>query len=125
MLSIAGGALSGMAGLGRLRGGELEKNLPVIADALTSSPRGAMLSTLRQLTSDDPRAPMAETALQRLQSDPSAFTAEQVRELSRALHDGKLVDVVSRLADRSKAFRAAIAMPAPESGEPMQTGGGF
>jgi hypothetical protein len=84
-----------------------------------------VLSTIRQLTSDDPRAPMAETALQRLQSDPGAFTAEQTRELSRALNDGKFVDAVTRLANRAESFRNALAMPAPTPGEPMKTGGAF
>lgn len=123
MLAIAGGALSGVAGLGRLRGGELEKNLPVIADAITSIPRGATLSLIRQMTSDDPRAPMAEAALDKLQSDPAAFSTDQLRELNRALNDGKFVDAVTRLANGNKDFRATLA--APPAGQKYQTGGGF
>lgn len=95
-LAIVGGIVSTAAGFGRV-GGSLEKNLPVVADAITSLPRNSVLTMIRDLTSDDPRAPAANALIERLQANPEAFGSAQLREINRAINDGRLLEAASRI----------------------------
>ncbi len=85
------GAVSGIAGAGRLRGGDLAKNLPKFTDALATIPRATSISLLQDYLNATPDEQQTiDATLQQLQQDPGFFGAEITNKLLKAMQDGNL-----------------------------------
>lgn len=119
LLAILGGTLAGLPTT-RVKG-SLRENLPILADALTSVPRGAVLSAINDLTADGESAKAGRRILDQIRTDPSVFSKEQLSELERAFNDGKFSDAVGRMARKDEKFRAVAAGEKPT----YRTGGRF
>lgn len=108
---LALGALSGLAGAGRVRGSVME-NYPRFADALTSAPRGAVLSTIEDLNNaqnEGETAPLG--VMEKFVTDPAFFNENQQKALGRALTSektGAFRQEVDRLMKNNKKFREKI-----------------
>jgi hypothetical protein len=107
ILGLSLGVLSGAAGLGRLRNnnGVLSENMPRLADAMTSLPRGAMISLLEDMqNAPPPQQRVTEETLQQLMENPSSFSEEQLKKLNSAFDTGKIVNVVDDMMSNDEEF---------------------
>ena len=107
ILALVFGVASGASGLGRLRNnkGVLSEQMPKFADAMTSLPRGAMISLLEDMANaPPPQQKVAETTLQQLMEDPSSFSDEQLKKLNSSFENGKLISVVDDLMSNDEEF---------------------
>lgn len=107
---LALGLIAGLTGGGRLSNTALSKNLPKITDAITSLPRGAVISLINDLTRDDDARKVVET----FSRNPNAFGPKATRKLKRAIMNEKvsLSDTVSQLM-RDQRFRVVIEETPP------------
>lgn len=83
------GGLAGAAGMGRV-GGRLPDRLPAFADAVTSIPRGSVVSLLSEIGQGDADAQLIEDVLLRLAEDPEFFGPTAARRIERALFSDSL-----------------------------------
>lgn len=104
---LATGAIAtmfGLAGYGRYTGKMPfeASNLPIFADAMTSIPRGAVVSTINGIKSD----PRSAKIVEKLSSDPLYFGNTALRRFERAFthEDVSLVETIDSLMD-NKDFR--------------------
>lgn len=94
------GAIAGLAGLGRLRGPTAER-APVFMDAITTIPRGTVLSILEQLR--DSQASGNSVPLQvlnKISTEPDIFSENEAKRLERALNSekkGEFIKEVERM----------------------------
>ena len=98
---IALGGLASITGFGR-SGERLSNQVPIFADAITSIPRGSVLSVLSDLGDDTDGN--IEAVLSKLIEDPDFFGPTASRRLSRALTNEKVSiakTIDSLMADRS------------------------
>ena len=97
------GILSAVAGGGRLFGTSFSKNLPKITDAVTSLPRGAVLSAINDITSDEPTRKVVET----FAKNPTLFDAKSAKEIARAMRSEKrsLKDTIAKLMENPEFAR--------------------
>lgn len=77
------GAAGALAGAGRVNRGALADNLPVIADLITTIPRGAVVSFWNDWTRD-PRVP---ALMKELETNPELLTPAERKELESVLLD--------------------------------------
>lgn len=77
------GGLGAIAGAGRIGKGAIADNFPVIADAITNIPRGAVVSFWNDWTRD-PRVP---ALMQELETNPEILSPKERQEIERALLD--------------------------------------
>ena len=83
------GLFSAVAGMGRLRGFDIEKNLPVFADALTALPRGLWTSKLSDiLKASDEGNDVPEKVLSKVTEDTEYF-GKFMPKINKALTDTK------------------------------------
>lgn len=97
-------ALFGLAGYGRYTGKTPfeASNLPIFADAMTSIPRAAVVSTINGIKSD----PRSARIVEKLSSDPLYFGNTALRRFERAFthEDVSLVETIDSLMD-NRDFR--------------------
>lgn len=120
-LSLTLGALSAMSGAGRLRGGGIpiaKAEMPgVLMDAMSTLPRGVTISLINDALADE----SVERTLTTLTTDPNSFSEAQIKQLSRALEDGKFSDAVREMLERDERFRSVITAPHPRlAGVPLR-----
>ena len=108
LFGIGVGALAGLAGLGRLRGGKLAEDLPKITDAITAIPRAAALSLLTEFTKEGDGSRI-EPIVQKLAENPGFFLPIERRQLERAL-TSESVSVLNTIDSlmRSDAFKEKV-----------------
>jgi hypothetical protein len=94
--TIALGMIAASAGFGRVSG-PLKENLPKIADAITGIPRGALVSTLKDLAKDD--TGNTATVLETFSSDPGAYGPGAMLRLQKALDEGTFGQEVRALME--------------------------
>lgn len=113
------GAVSAAAG-GRLRGGRFGEDLPRLADALSTIPRAAVLSTLQQWREAEQLGEGGdiEATLERLAAD--GFSGETRERLLRAFKNGRLGETVNSLVEDDSEFRAQLRAPLPSPQERAQ-----
>lgn len=106
LLGAALGALSGVAGAGRVTQRFPVRSIPAIADGITSLQRGATISVLNELLKD----PAAETVVNKLASSPDFFGAQAGRRIRRAMttESISLSETIESLSDGNKEFRDAF-----------------
>lgn len=102
------GAMSGLAGAGRVRGGRMAQDMPIIADSISAMPRGAAISLIREFV-DRGEPETMETVLQQVAEDPERYTPSQRRRIERALNSEKIsfaetVDSLMEQADFRRRF---------------------
>ncbi len=101
-LGLALGAVSGIAGAGRVSNRFPVKALPELADAITSVPRGAFISVLNEALKDK----TVEKTLNKLKSNPSYFGDSATTQLNRAIFSEKIsVSETINSLMQGKAFR--------------------
>jgi len=89
------GAVSTLAGAGRLRGGDLAKNLPKLTDALATIPRATSISLLEDYLNATPDEQQTiDDTLEQLQRDPDFFGPEITERLLKAMQDGNLTEAL-------------------------------
>ena len=90
LASLALGAVAGMVGSGRVRG-DMANNMPVIADAITAIPRGAVISLLSDIaTEEEAGERTVETVIGKMAADPDYFGPAAKRRIERAWRSEKL-----------------------------------
>lgn len=88
--ALIGGLLSGVAGAGRIRSGSFADNLPVAAEAITAIPRGAALSFINDVVSEQERGDNTTlSVMDRLSTDPDYFGPAARRRIEVAMRSGK------------------------------------
>lgn len=105
LLGLAGGAVMGAAGMGRVSSGWPVKAGPKFADMLTSMPRAATLSLLTEALDD----PAVNAVVRKLSTSPDYFGEIATRRLERAYLNGNFrSEFESLMADQdfSKKFEA-------------------
>lgn len=103
LAAMALGTAAGVAGFGRMRSATpaLAQRFPVAMDALTSLPRGATLSMIRQWRQSEPqRQAEIENALSRL-SQPSQFSEREMRQFQDAMRSGNIDRVLKMMRERT------------------------
>lgn len=89
------GAVSAVAGAGRLRGGDLAKNLPKFTDALATIPRATSISLLQDYLNATPEEQQTiDATLKQIQQDPEFFGPEITDRLLKALQAGNLTSAL-------------------------------
>ncbi len=89
------GAVSTLAGAGRLRGGDLAKSLPKFMDALATTPRAISISLLQDYLNATPDEQQTiDATLEQLQQDPEFFGPEITDRLLKALQAGNLTQAL-------------------------------
>ncbi len=89
------GAVSTLAGAGRLRGGDLAKNLPKLADALATIPRATSISLLEDYLNATPdEKKTIDATITQLQQDPEFFGPEITNKLLKAMQSGNLTSAL-------------------------------
>ena len=89
------GAVSTLAGAGRLRGGDIAKNLPKFTDALATSPRATSISLLKDYFNATPdEQNTIDATLTQLQQDPGFFGPEITNKLLKAMQAGNLTSAL-------------------------------
>jgi len=89
------GAVSAIAGAGRLRGGALAESLPKFTDALATIPRATSISLLEDYINATPDEQQTiDATLQQLQQDPEFFGPEITNKLLKAMQDGNLTSAL-------------------------------
>lgn len=105
------GVAAAMAGAGRLRGPNAEK-FPVMFDAITAVPRGAILSRLQELSNNAQNGNTVPfDVMSRLGRQPGYFSENQRRALTRAMNSDKpnaFTQEVERLMKNSPDFRKRV-----------------
>jgi hypothetical protein len=101
-LGLAGGIVSGAAGMGRVTNRFPVTALPQVADMITSLPRAATLSVLTNVLED----PAAEAVIKKISTDPTYFDAGSLRRIERAFVDER-VNLSSTIEDlmNNREFR--------------------
>ena len=95
--ALALGALSTVAGAGRLRGGVLAESLPKRLDALATIPRAVSISLLEDYINATPDEQQTiDATLQQLQQDPEFFGPEITARLLKAMEDGNLTEALRK-----------------------------
>lgn len=97
---IAGsiGFLAGAAGMGRLRGTELDRVNPQLADGITAFLRGGAISSLERYVDSPPELQeRTQMVLDVFARTPDFFSASQRQAIGRALDRGDIVDQVRAL----------------------------
>jgi len=130
--SLLLGAMAGMAGAGRLRGGEWAERFPKMTDALSAVPRSAVISVMQDWrdSGEEARGQM-EVVISQLTKDPEYFGRTAATELQRAMDGGRLSETVSTLMEnqefrkRYDALHIFSRLPPPQAGAAHGTGGGF
>jgi hypothetical protein len=117
------GGLAAIMGAGRVRGSDLSKSFPVvadkIADAISTGLRGPWISLWKDWTKEsDKGVNRIEPVLNALAEAPETFTATERNQLKRALTTGEvsISSVLDRLS-RKRSFRGKIG--ALISGDPL------
>lgn len=77
------GAMGAIAGAGRISRGAVADNFPAIADAITTVPRGAIISFWNDFTRD-PRVP---ALMQEIEKNPEILSPTERQEIERAILD--------------------------------------
>lgn len=85
-LGLALGAISGLAGTGRVANRFPVRALPELADAITAIPRGAAISVLNEALKDK----NVEKVVDKLRSDPNYFGTSATNQINRALFSEKV-----------------------------------
>jgi hypothetical protein len=93
-LGLAGGIVSGAAGMGRVTNRFPVTAFPQVADMITSLPRAATLSVLTNVLED----PAAEAVIKKISTDPTYFDAGSLRRIERAFLDER-VNLSSTIED--------------------------
>jgi len=118
LLMVAAGTLAGFAGGGRLRGSTDPKSLqlrsPKVAEAITSVPRGIVLSLIESLNDADPaELKQAEAALQIISTEPESLNKKAADALSLALDKGRFSDAVDDLMHDEEFAKLIFAITPP------------
>lgn len=121
--SLILGAMAGMAGAGRLRGGEWAERFPMMTDALSTVPRAAVISMMEDWrdAGDETRGQM-EVVITQLTKDPAYFGTAATTQLQKALESGSLSEALPTLMDNQE-FRKRYDALHPFNA--MKTGGTF
>jgi len=102
------GALSGIAGAGRMPKG-FRTDIPGVADAITSIPRGTMISILNEIK-HNPDDEIISTVMQKINEEPDYFGPAAGRRIRRALRSEEIdpVQVINDLRDADRQFRRQL-----------------
>ena len=121
--TLALGALAGMAGAGRLRGGEWAERFPIMTDALATVPRASVISLMEDWRdAGEATKGQMEVVINQLMKDPEYFGPSATAKLAQAMERGELSSTISTLMENqefSKRYNALHPFNA------MKTGGGF
>lgn len=106
LFALTAGALSGLAGAGRLRGRGFE-NFPALVDGITTFPRTAAISLLNDAVKDDDDRMKATVST--LTEDPEFFNPTERNRLVGALKSGdvSLLDTIDDMV-KIKSFRRKL-----------------
>ena len=98
-LALVLGALSGLAGAGRVRG----KNFPILTDAITTIPRASLISFLQDYVSASAEEQAsADQVLEKLSTDPEFFGDELTQRLEKAINEGTLMQELRTVVSGGK-----------------------
>jgi hypothetical protein len=115
-LALALGAVSGLAGAGRISG-KFANTLPVTMDAITTIPRGMVLSVLRDALSD----PDVEKTVNIINTQPDAFAPRHMKAINKGLESGKSLSEIVKDLSRDKRFSDVLSAPDPRlAGVPVR-----
>jgi hypothetical protein len=93
------GVVAAAAGFGRISG-PMKQNLPKLADAITTIPRGSIVSLLETLSKDEKEGrPESMRVLETFAADPTAFGPGAMLRIQRSLEAGNFSEEVSRLME--------------------------
>lgn len=108
LLMMLAGAGAGLAGAGRIKG----ENFPVLADAVTALPRGAIISLWEDLAGNDD----AKKAMSLLASRPDAHSKAQIQALEKGIFDKgeSFSREVERLREEDEKYREMFDAPHPK-----------
>lgn len=85
-LFITLGAVSAFTGMGRVPNGAIKENLPVVAEAITQLPRGAVLSFIHDMSQEEKDGTnTTSTVMEKLMRDPDYFGPQARNRIERAL----------------------------------------
>lgn len=122
ILAFGLGITSGLAGSGRLRGLAAER-APILADAITAVPRGALLNRLSEFTSEAERGEdLLFRITRKIETDPDFFSPGEMDQLGRALTSKKkdaLGRTVAKLS-KNRKFREKLEALDPPSQPPRR-----
>lgn len=109
VLAFSVSALAAMSGLGRIRGPAAER-MPEMMDAITSVPRGFLLSRIQAVTNESKKGNDVPQKVLNAMSNADKFNDNQQNALFRAWQkDGQaFIDEVGRLTRDSEDFRQRI-----------------
>lgn len=105
--ALALGVTATAAGTGRIRSADL----PKIGDAITSIPRGALISLLTDLANEEKAdGSNIKRTIEHMAADPTIFNDTQQKRLSAALDEGgDFARTVSDMVAKDPRFKAVIA----------------
>lgn len=109
------GAVAGLAGGGRLRGGKLAEDLPKLTDAIATIPRGAMISLIEGFVdAPEPQQQQMETILVKLAEDPEYFGEGSTNRLSLAIENGTFAKELEVMQQEDDFQKKLFAIKPPE-----------
>jgi hypothetical protein len=122
--SLALGALSGMAGAGRLRGGEWAERFPIMTDALSTIPRASVISAMEDWRdAGEATRGQIEVVVNQLMKEPEYFGTAATAKLAQAMEGGDLSSAIAGLMENQE-FRKRYDALHPFNALPKYTTGG-
>ena len=117
LLAISLGLMSGAVGAGRMRGGQgsLQRNKPLVADALNTIHRGTLLGMLGAFKDGSPeqRAQIEQT-LDVITTNPDAISEKTHKKLLASITDGTFVETIDGLASDAAFQKALLSNRSPK-----------
>lgn len=109
---VALGVLSSLAGGGRIKG-SIAEDMPIVADGITSIPRGAIQSLARGMFDADPiDREQAYRVILALKRDPDAFGEHVNRRIVRALFSESprvdFVEEINKIRENNPSFQRQL-----------------
>ena len=122
MLAVGLGLLSGVVGAGRLRGANtnLQKNLPIIMDSISTIHRGTFLGLLAAAKDGTPeQQAQIEQTLDVLTTKPDSIPAGVRQQLLTSMTDGTFVEAIDNLSANQEFQQALFASRPPALKSPL------
>ena len=112
-LAMSLGAVSGLAGAGRLRGTKFADDLPMLADAISSIPRISVISLVEDwVNAPENERQVMETVVNKTAEDPDYF-GKFTTQIGKAMLKGGLNDVLEKLSADETFQKLVFAISPP------------
>ena len=92
-IALAAGLVAGVAGTGRVRGRQFTKDVPEIADMMTSVPRASWISMFDQRA----KGPEIDALAKDMLNSPERYTEKQVNSLVASFRNGNLDETAKKI----------------------------